>query len=347
MRNAPATVSESVPLSVLDLAMVKQGHTVADAFAETVTLARHVEDLGYKRLWLAEHHNMAGVASAATSVLIGHVAGKTQSIRVGSGGVMLPNHSPLVIAEQFGTLATLYPDRIDLGLGRAPGADQATMYALRRRAESSDDFPDQVAELLALLEPSRPGQSLRAIPGEGTRVPIWILGSSLFGAQLAARLGLPFAFAAHFAPQLLETALSIYRDAFRPSQWLRSSYAMACIPAIAADTQQEAEFLASSLWLRYRAIARGEKNMLFPPPVKELSIHMTRDEIAFTAPMLHELIVGDPATVSLGISNFLARTGVDELMITSAAYSPDARLRSYELIASLSATPRQESLQIS
>lgn len=344
MNTAPKPETDRVPFSVLDLAMVKQDQTIRDAFDETVGLAQHTEAFGYKRFWLAEHHNMRGVASAATSVLIGHVASHTKSIRVGSGGVMLPNHSPLVIAEQFGTLATLYPGRIDLGLGRAPGTDQPTMRALRRRADSSDDFPDQVIELLSLLEPARPGQPIRAIPGEGTQVPIWILGSSLFGAQLAAQLGLPFAFASHFAPHALEQAVSIYREYFRPSQWLSESYAMACIPVLAADTDEAAEHLASSLWLRYRSIARGDKDMLFPPPVDDLPNHITREEVAMTAPMLRELIVGGPAKVSAGISAFLQRTGVDELMITSAAYDRTARLRSYEFIAAMSpaAAPRPE-----
>jgi luciferase family oxidoreductase group 1 len=330
-------MSKPIPFSVLDLAMVKDGETVADAFAETVAVAQHAERLGYKRFWMAEHHNMKGVASAATSVLIGHVAGKTSTIRVGSGGVMLPNHSALVIAEQFGTLATLYPGRIDLGLGRAPGTDGPTMRALRRRSESADDFPEQVTELLALLEPARPGQLLRAVPGEGTRVPVWILGSSLFGAQFAAHMGLPFAFAAHFAPQLLDQAISLYRAGFRPSQWLEDSYAMACIPVIAADSSAEANHLATSAWLRYRSITRGDKDSLFPKPVDDLSKHLTPDEIAMTAPMLRELITGDPDTVAAGIDRFVERTGVDELMVTSVVHSREARLRSYELIAQASA----------
>ncbi len=313
--------------------MVKEGQTVRDALEETVALARHVEACGYTRFWLAEHHNMAGVASAATAVLIGHVASHTSTIRVGSGGIMLPNHAPLVIAEQFGTLATLYPDRVDLGVGRAPGTDSATMRALRRRADSSDDFPEQVIELLSLLEPARPGQPLRSIPGSGTRVPVWILGSSLFGAQLAAQLGLPFAFASHFAPQHLEYALSMYRRNFQPSAWLDRSYAMACIPVVAALTDAEADHLATSAWLRYWAVARGDKDMLFPPPVDDLSQFMGPDDIALTQPILNELIVGGPEKIAQGIRSFVNRTGVDELMITSPAHSREARFLSYSLIA--------------
>lgn len=322
--------ARSIPFSLLDLALVKAGGNIGAAFEESVGLARHAEQLGYLRFWLAEHHNMAGVASAATSVLIGHVAGQTSRIRVGSGGVMLPNHAPLVIAEQFGTLATLYPDRIDLGLGRAPGTDGATLRALRRRPESADDFPEQVVELLELLEPARPGQTLRAVPGAGTRVPVWLLGSSTFSAQLAAQLGLPFAFAAHFAPQQLGHALALYRANFRSSQWLSEPYAMACIPVVAADSELEAQFLASSLRLKFLDITRGVKDSLLPPPVASLDL---REEQYLAGTMLRELIVGGPETVSQGLAAFVARTGVDELMVSCNVYDNAARLRSYELVA--------------
>jgi luciferase family oxidoreductase group 1 len=322
-----------VPFSVLDLALVKQGGTIAHAFAETVELARHAEQCGYKRFWLAEHHNMAGVASAATSVLIGHVAENTSKIRVGSGGVMLPNHSPLVIAEQFGTLATLFPDRIDLGLGRAPGTDRPTLHALRRRPENADDFPEQVKELLALLEPAYNGQLLRAVPGSGTRVPVWILGSSTFGAQLAAHLGLPFAFAAHFAPRMLADALRLYRLQFNPSQWLGRPYAMLCVPVVAAGTDAEARHLSTSLLLKFQAIVRGDKDSLLPPPVEDAERHLASDEKIAVDSMTHELIVGSPSTIASGFRDLLRRTGADELMIACNVFDQQARLHSYELIA--------------
>ncbi len=320
-------------LSVLDLAPVKAGGSIAGSFADTLSLARHTEYWGYHRFWLAEHHNMAGIASAATSVLIGYVAGGTSRIRVGSGGVMLPNHSPLVIAEQFGTLETLYPDRIDLGLGRAPGTDGATFRALRRRPESADDFPDQVVELLALLEPPVPGQLVRAIPGAGTRVPVWLLGSSTFSARLAAHLGLPFAFAAHFAPQQLREAIRIYRDGFRPSRWREQPYAMACIPVVAADSDQEAARLTTSLQLRFLDIVRGSKDSFIGPPVPVMDGRWTEAERFHTETMLSELISGGPATVERQFAEFLSRTPVDELMISCNIYEHSAQLHSYEIAA--------------
>jgi luciferase family oxidoreductase group 1 len=318
---------------VLDLAPVKAGGSIASSFADTLSLARHTEKLGYRRFWLAEHHNMAGIASAATSVLIGYVAGGTSRIRVGSGGVMLPNHAPLVIAEQFGTLETLYPGRIDLGLGRAPGTDQPTLRALRRRADSADDFPDQVLELLALLEPAVPGQMLRAVPGAGTRVPVWLLGSSTFSAQLAAHLGLPFAFAAHFAPRQLREAIRLYRDGFRPSQWRDEPYAMACIPVVAADTDEEAARLSTSLQLRFLDIVRGTKDTFIGPPVVSMEGRWNEQEQFHTQGMLEELIVGGPAKVEREFAEFLARTPVDELMISCNMYDHGAQLRSYEIAA--------------
>jgi luciferase family oxidoreductase group 1 len=326
--------TSGIPISVLDLAPVKAGGTIAQSFADTLSLARHAERLGFRRYWLAEHHNMAGIASAATAVLIGYVAGGTSSIRVGSGGVMLPNHAPLVIAEQFGTLETLFPGRIDLGLGRAPGTDAATLRALRRRPDSADDFPAQVMELLALLEPAVAGQKLRAVPGAGTRVPIWLLGSSTFSAQLAAHLGLPFAFAAHFAPQQLREAIHLYRDGFQPSQWRNEPYAMACIPVVAADTDAEAARLATSLQLRFLDIVRGTKDTLIGPPADSMDGLWNEQERFHTETMLTELIMGGPATVERKLSDFLSRTPVDELMISCNVYDHVAQLRSYEIAAS-------------
>ena len=322
-----------MPLSILDLAPVKAGGTIAASFAETLSLAQHAEQWGYKRFWLAEHHNMAGIASAATSVLIGYVAAGTSHIRVGSGGVMLPNHSPLVIAEQFGTLETLYPGRIDLGLGRAPGTDAATLRALRRRPDSADDFPEQVAELLALLEPARPGQLIRAVPGTGTRVPIWLLGSSTFSAELAAQLGLPFAFAAHFAPQQMRRAFALYRGNFRPSRWLKVPYTLACIPVIAAETDADARRLTTSVQLKFLAIVRGVKDSLLSPPVDNIDKYWVPEEKSRVETMLTELIAGGPQRVEEQLAAFLADTVVDELMVSCNIYDREAQLKSYRLIA--------------
>jgi luciferase family oxidoreductase group 1 len=327
------TKAKAVPLSVLDLAPVKQGSTIAQSFADTLSLAQKTEKLGYRRFWLAEHHNMVGIASAATSVLIGFVAGGTSQIRVGSGGIMLPNHAPLVIAEQFGTLETLYPGRIDLGLGRAPGTDGPTFRALRRRADSADDFPDQVMELLALLEPAGAGQTLRAVPGAGTRVPVWLLGSSTFSAQLAAHLGLPFAFAAHFAPQQLREALRLYHDGFQPSRWREEPYAMACIPLVAADTDQEADRLSTSLYLRFLEIIHGRKDSLVGPPVENMDAHWNDQEKLHTQTMLGELICGGPQTLKQKLEAFLERVPVNELMISCNIYEHAAQVRSYEIAA--------------
>ncbi len=260
------TALQNIALSMLDLVAVREGGSIADALAISLRTARHAESLGFKRYWLAEHHNMPGIASSATAVLVGYIAGGTQSIRVGSGGVMLPNHAPLVVAEAFGTLAELYPGRIDLGLGRAPGTDQLTMRALRRdRIESEADFPRDVAELQQLLAPPEPGQRLTAIPGAGTEVPIWLLGSSLFSAQLAAERGLPYAFASHFAPRLLLQALDLYRTQFRPSAKLAKPYVVIGVPLIAAPSDEEAQFLASSTYQRVLGILRGNRGRLPPP----------------------------------------------------------------------------------
>ena len=323
------------PFSVLDLCPVPQGGTVSDALRATLDLARHVEKLDYRRFWLAEHHNMPGIASAATSVVIAHVAAGTSKIRVGSGGIMLPNHAPLVIAEQFGTLEALFPGRIDLGLGRAPGTDQFTARALRQgRKNAVDTFPQDVMELQAYFQPSSPGQSVVAVPGAGAQVPLWILGSSLFGAQLAAALGLPYAFASHFAPDHLEEALAIYRREFQPSANLPKPYAMAAIGLFAADTDHEARRLFSSWQQSFLKLRRGEPGLL-APPVDDISALASPAELAGVNAAFREAIVGSPTTVQTGISDFLERTQVDELMLTSAIYDQEARKRSFEIAAGI------------
>jgi luciferase family oxidoreductase group 1 len=322
-----------VPFSVLDLSNIVQGGTVANALHRSRELARHAEQLGYRRFWLAEHHNMPGIASAATAVVIGHVAAGTSTIRLGSGGIMLPNHSPLVIAEQFGTLAALYPGRIDLGLGRAPGTDQPTARALRRGAKDvSDHFPEDVAELQAYFQPAVPGQVVQAVPGAGLEVPIWILGSSLYGAQLAAAFGLPFAFASHFAPDHLEEALAIYRSGFRSSAKLAQPYAMAAIGVVAADTDAAARRLATSLQQSFVLLRRGAPAPL-PPPVDSMDGFWNPMERAGVEHAFREAVVGSPATVRRGLAAFLQRTRVDELMVTAAIHDHAARLRSFELVA--------------
>jgi luciferase family oxidoreductase group 1 len=322
-----------VPFSVLDLSPIAQGGTVAQALERSRDLARHAERLGYRRFWLAEHHNMPGIASAATAVVIGHVAADTSTIRVGSGGVMLPNHSPLVIAEQFGTLEALFPGRIDLGLGRAPGADQLTARALRRgNLDSADEFPRDVMELQAYFRPAGPSQAVQAVPGAGLAVPIWLLGSSLFSAQLAAALGLPFAFASHFAPDHLAEALGVYRAEFRPSAALPRPYAMAAIAVYAAATDAGAARLFTSLQQSFVNLRRGTPGPL-PPPVDGMDGHWSRAEEAMVAHAFSEAVVGSPATVRRGLEAFLERTGVDELMVTAAIFDHAARVRSFELVA--------------
>jgi luciferase family oxidoreductase group 1 len=324
-----------IPISVLDLAPVKEGGTVSESFRETLELARHAERWGYRRFWLAEHHNIAGIASAATSVLIGYVAGGTKTIRVGSGGVMLPNHAPLVIAEQFGTLEILYPGRIDLGIGRAPGTDQLTMRALRRNlSNSNEDFPRDVAELLAYFAPARPGQMVRAVPGEGLRVPIWLLGSSLYSAQLAAMLGLPFAFASHFAPDLLIEALKIYRDEFRPSEALLEPFAMPCVNVFAADTESEARRLFTSLQQAFINLRRGQPGPL-PPPTDTAGGRWLEVEMAGIGHALRHSAVGSPETVRRWLNAFIGETQADEVMVTSQIYDRAARLRSFEIVAGI------------
>jgi luciferase family oxidoreductase group 1 len=326
-----------VPFSVLDLSNIIQGGTVADALHRSRELARHAEQLGYRRFWLAEHHNMPGIASAATALVIAHVAAGTSTIRVGAGGIMLPNHSPLIIAEQFGTLAALHPGRIDLGLGRAPGTDQATARALRRGgANAADTFPQDVQELQSYFHPSVPGQVVQAVPGAGLDVPIWILGSSLFGAQLAAALGLPFAFASHFAPDHLDRALAMYRREFQPSPTLAKPYAMAAIGVIAAETDAAARRLATSLQQSFVLLLRGTPGPL-PPPVDSMDGRWTPPEQAGVEHAFRESIVGSPDTVQRGLDAFLRRTGVDELMVTAAIHDHAARLKSFELIAQIRA----------
>ncbi|QTL04260.1 LLM class flavin-dependent oxidoreductase [Aquabacter sp. L1I39] len=324
------------PFSVLDLAHVPQGGTPADALRNSRDLARHVEALGYKRFWLAEHHNMVGIASAATSVVIGHVAAGTSTIRVGAGGIMLPNHSPLVIAEQFGTLATLFPGRIDLGLGRAPGTDQRTLRALRRDPAASDTFPQDVLELQALLGDVQEGQKIRAVPGMGTHVPLWILGSSLFGAQLAGMLGLPYAFASHFAPDALMQALSVYRERFEPSAQLDRPYAMVGCNVIAADTDAEARRLFTSAQQAFTNMFRGTRGLL-PPPIDDIDTYWNPMEKVQASSMLACSFVGSRETVRAQLAAFLERTAADELMVASAMFDPSARKRSYEILAQVHA----------
>jgi len=321
-------------LSILDLSIVVEGATPADALRNTLDLAQHAELWGYRRFWLAEHHNMVGIASAATAVVIGYVAAGTRTIRVGAGGIMLPNHSPMVIAEQFGTLESLYPGRIDLGLGRAPGTDQQTLRALRRQPASAETFPQDVLELLALLGPLRPGQTVQAVPGAGLKVPIWILGSSLFGAQLAAELGLPFAFASHFAPDQLMEALEIYRALFKPSEQLARPYAMVGVNVITADTDHEAQRLFTSLQQRFADMARGVRGRL-RPPIDDIESYWSPPEKAHASRMLACSFAGSQQTIARQLQQFIEQTRADELMVASAIYDHQARLRSYEILAGI------------
>jgi luciferase family oxidoreductase group 1 len=318
-------------LSVLDLAHVPEGSTPSDALRNSLDLAQHAEAWGYNRFWLAEHHNMIGIASAATSVVIGHVAGGTKTIRVGAGGIMLPNHSPLVIAEQFGTLDALYPGRIDLGVGRAPGTDQRTLRALRRDPAAADTFPQDVLELQALLGPVQPDQVIQAVPGAGSNVPIWILGSSLFGAQLAAMLGLPYAFASHFAPGALIQALHVYRERFQPSAQLDRPYAMVGVNVMAADTDEEAERLFTSAQQAFTNMFRGIRGKL-QPPIDDIESYWAPHEKAQAMNMLSCSFVGSAETVREGLQSFVAETGADELIVASAIYDHGKRLRSYEIL---------------
>ena len=324
-------------LAVLDLAPVSEGKTPADAFKNARDLAQHVERWGYNRYWVAEHHNMVGIASAATSVVIGYIAGNTNKIRVGAGGIMLPNHSPLIIAEQFGTLESLYPGRIDLGLGRAPGTDQNTWRALRRESSASERFPQDVLELQALLGPVLPGQTIQAVPGADLNVPLWILGSSLFGSHLAAMLGLPYAFASHFAPDALYQALEVYRTRFEPSARLDKPYAMAGVNVIVAETDAEATRLFTSIQQRFTDMFRKDRGYL-KPPIDDIETYWTPVEKLQASRMLSCSFVGSPKTVESALREFVDKTGVDELMVSSAIYDHAARLRSYELLAELRLT---------
>jgi luciferase family oxidoreductase group 1 len=321
-------------LSILDLAFVPEGGTPADALRNTRDLAQHAERWGYHRFWLAEHHNMVGIASAATAVVIGYVAASTRAIRVGAGGIMLPNHSPLVIAEQFGTLETLYPGRIDLGLGRAPGTDQRTLLALRRDPASADGFPDDVVELQQFFEAAEEGQRVRAVPGAGLRVPLWILGSSLFGAQLAAVLGLPYAFASHFAPAALIPAVRAYRSGFKPSKQLDRSYAAAGVNVFAADTDAEARRLFTSAQQQFTRMLRGTGGRL-PPPIDNIETYWAPVEKERASAMLKCSFVGSGETVRAGLKQFADETGVEELIVASAIYDHSARLRCYEILAEI------------
>jgi luciferase family oxidoreductase group 1 len=321
-----------IPYSVLDLAPINQGSNAAQSFRNTLDLARHAERWGYRRFWLAEHHGMPGIASAATAVLIGHVAGGTTTLRVGAGGIMLPNHSPLVIAEQFGTLESLYPGRIDLGLGRAPGSDRLTARALRRNLNSdADEFPLDVQELADLLSDA-PRQAIRAVPGTGTKVPLWILGSSLFGAQLAAHLGLPYAFASHFAPAQLMQAIAIYRAQFRPSAQLAKPHVMLGYQTYAAATQEEAQVLATSVQQAFVNLRTGHPSTL-PPPLEGYMERVGPQERAILDQVLACSAIGTAALVHKRLCEFIDRTGADELILASQIYDHKARLRSYEIVA--------------
>lgn len=318
-------------LSILDLAPVPEGKRPGDALRNTIDLARHADKLGYTRYWLAEHHNMVGIASAATAVVIGQVAAATSRIRVGAGGIMLPNHAPMVIAEQFGTLEELFPGRIDLGLGRAPGTDQMTLRALRVHPQEAERFPDDVMELQAFLAEPQPGQAMRAVPGFGTHVPLWILGSSTFGAQLAAMLGLPYAFASHFAPDALMDAIRIYRARFEPSAQSQASYAMAGVNVFAAETEAEARRLFTSAQQRAVGIFRGMRGYL-PAPIDDIEAYWSPSEKMQASRMLACSFVGTREMIRAGLERFIAETGVDELMVASAIYDHAARIRSYEIL---------------
>jgi luciferase family oxidoreductase group 1 len=321
-------------LSVLDLAPIPEGSDAAEALRRSLDLAQHAERWGYNRFWLAEHHSMPGIASAATSIVIAHVAGGTSTIKVGAGGIMLPNHSPLIIAEQFGTLASLFPGRIELGVGRAPGTDQVTVRALRRSPLSAESFPQDVAELIDYFRPAVPGQVVQAVPGAGLEVPIWILGSSLFGARLAAAMGLPFAFASHFAPAMMMQAIEIYRSEFRPSEQLDRAYVMLGINVIAADTDPEAALLFTSLQQAFLKLRQGRPGKL-PPPLPDFGRSLHPMEQAMLRETLAHAVVGSPETVRQGLDAFVARTGADELMVTAQIFDHASRLRSFEITASM------------
>ncbi|MBV9963793.1 MAG: LLM class flavin-dependent oxidoreductase [Parafilimonas sp.] len=325
----------NIPISILDLASVTEGSTPADSFRKSLALAQHAEKLGYRRYWFAEHHNMISVASSATAVLIGFIAGGTSHIRVGSGGIMLPNHSPLIIAEQFGTLASLYPGRIDLGLGRAPGTDQLTAMVIRRTTDlSANDFPQQVQELKTYFSKENHSAKVRAIPGEGIDVPMWILGSSTDSAHLAAYFGMPYAFAGHFAPAQMEAAFAIYRNGFKSSPKLQQPYTMACVNVIAANTDDEAQYIATSAYQAFLGIIRNKRDLL-QPPVHDMRTLWNDYEETQLKQMLSASFIGSAETVKKGIQQFVQRTGIDELMAAAHIYDPVAKLHSYELLSNI------------
>ncbi|MCD9088752.1 LLM class flavin-dependent oxidoreductase [Stenotrophomonas sp. SY1] len=319
-----------IPLSILDLAPVCEGSGPQQAFANMLDLARHAERWGYRRYWLAEHHNMPGIASAATSVLIGHVAGGTSTIRVGAGGIMLPNHSPLQVAEQFGTLASLYPGRIDLGLGRAPGTDHPTARALRRYFDSADQFPQDVTELLHYFEPAQPGQSVQAVPGAGVDVPVWLLGSSLFSARLSAAMGLPFAFASHFAPDSMDEALALYRRDFRPSERLQQPYAILALNVVASESEAQSRRLFTTQQQSFVNLRRGRPGQI-PPPLDDIEAFWEPHEKAGVERALACTVLGDSAQVAEGMRVFAERHRPDEMLLTANIFDHGARLRSFEL----------------
>jgi luciferase family oxidoreductase group 1 len=323
-----------IPFSILDLAPVTEGSDASQAFRNTLDLARLAERLGYHRYWLAEHHNMPGIASAATAVLIGHVAGGTSTIRVGAGGIMLPNHAPLQVAEAFGTLASLYPGRIDLGLGRAPGTDQPTAKALRRYFDSAEAFPHDVLELLGYFEPAVPGQQVRAVPGAGLDVPVWLLGSSLFSAKLSAQLGLPFAFASHFAPDAMDEALALYRRDFRPSARLQQPYAMLGLNVVAADSDAAARRLFTTQQQSFISLRRGRPGLI-PPPIDDIESYWTPPEKLMVERALACAVVGAAGTVQDGIAAFIARHRPDELLLTANVFEHAARRQSFEIAAAV------------
>lgn len=321
-----------IPLSILELAQIPEGKDAKFALDQSVRLAQFAEAAGYTRMWFAEHHNMVGIASAATSVVIGHVASHTNTLRLGSGGIMLPNHSPIVIAEQFGTLATLYGDRIDLGLGRAPGTDPLTMRALRRNQAANEAFPHDVLELIHLLGPLKENQQVRAVPGYGTEVPVWILGSSLFGAQLAAAYGLPYSFAAHFAPHALAEASHLYRSNFAPHAEGDTPYFMPCIPVIVAETDEEAEYLFTTTLQIFTNMARNARGKM-PPPIDDMDAYWAPHEAAQVTGMMRYAIVGSKETVKQRYDEFVEKFTPDEVMVATTVFDADKRLRSFELLA--------------
>ncbi|MFC3563225.1 LLM class flavin-dependent oxidoreductase [Pedobacter jamesrossensis] len=326
---------KNIPYSVLDLATVLDGYTAADTFKTSLEIAQQSEELGYNRYWFAEHHNMAGVASSATAILIGFVAGGTKRIRVGSGGIMLPNHAPLIVAEQFGTLASLYPNRIDLGLGRAPGTDQVTAMAIRgENFNSAHSFPRDVEQLHQLFSADNYGAKIRAIPGEGLDIPIWILGSSTDSARLAAEKGLPYAFASHFAPAYFEQAISIYRNNFKPSEFLKEPYVMACVNVVAADTDEEAELLSSSVKRMFLGVITGRREML-KPPVQDINSYWDQLEKEAVEQMLYYSFIGSAETIKGNLQAFVSKYGVNEIMSTSHIYNHNAKLHSNKLFAGL------------